>query len=776
MGAATTEGYKIMYPKTLRTIPTGRPGRPAPGRPAPGRLLPGLFLPGLLLPGLLLLCLLPPARAQTPPPAGTCARVEIQLSQDVAITRTAFRATLTIGSSPDNVPLQNLKVILDIRDAASNPANAAFGISDPVLTSISDVAGGGTIAPGTQATAVWTILPTRDAAPLANTKYTVGGTITYTLAGVNVTLPLFPAPITVKPDPLLQFHYFLQRDVYGDDPFTPEVEPSEPFSLGLLVVNAGAGAAHNMTITSSQPKIVDNAKGLQIAFQLLGASINGQAVSPSLTAALGDIAPGKTSVADFLLLSTLQGTFLSYSASFKHKDDLNNPRTSILDSVDTHFLEHVVRIVDPADDGKPDFLYFSTDPLATDLDPIPDSVWSSDGTTAPVTTALNGAADGAASNANPTVHVAVPNVPSGFVFIRMDDPGRNIYQLTRVTRSDGKVIPLGDDAWTTHRIIRLKDQAPFAQNRLYLFDDNSTGAYTLTYQPVAPIAPMTAVTSPHDGDTFSPNTTLDITAMAGSLQAAIKELDFYDGATLLGSSLTAPYSLPYTPAVGPHTLLTVAVDANGTQGTSAPVRITVNPVITPPPTVQITGPDDGTELFAPATVTVSAAATAPGGTLARVDFYSNGAFLGSTVSAPFVLTLKDLPAGAATLTAVATDIQNQATTSAPVTLQIEPALSDTGMALLRVVSAVRQTTPGQVLITVQNAGGTDAVNVALAAARIKWGGQSPASVTPAAVPMLTPNSTATFMLQFPASASATTMTLFGTYSGRSFSGRAPVTP
>ena len=751
-----------MHPKTLTITLAGQPGRAALGR----------LLPGLLL----LLSLLPAARAQAPQQAGTCARVEIQLSQDVAITRTAFRATLTIGNSPANVALQNLKVTLDIRDTASNPANAAFGISDPVLTNLSDVSGAGTIAPGAQGTAVWTLLPTRDAAPLADTKYTVGGTITYTLDGVNVTLPLFPAPITVKPDPLLQFHYFLQRDIYGDDPFTAEVEPSEPFSLGLLVVNKGAGTAHNMTITSSQPKIVDNAKGLQIAFQLLGASINGQSVSPSLTAALGDIAPGKTGVADFLLLSTLQGTFLSYSATFKHKDDLNNSRTSILDSVDTHFLEHVVRIVDPADDGKPDFLYFSTDPLTTDLDPTPDSVWSSDGTTAPVTTALNGVADGLASNANPIVHVAVPSVPSGFVFIRLDDPGQNIYQLTSVTRSDGKVIPMGDDAWTTHRIIRLKGQDPFAQNRLYLFDDNSTGAYTLTYQPVAPIAPMTAVTSPHDGDTFNPNTTLDITAMAGSLQAAIKQLDFYDGSTLLGSSLSAPYSLPYTPSVGTHTLLTVATDANGTQGSSAPVTITVNPIVVPPPAVQITGPTGGTELFAPATVTVSAAASEPGGTIAKVDFYSNGVFVGSTVSAPFVLTLKDLPAGTDTLTAVATDIQNQATTSVPVTLQIEPPLSDTGLALLRVVSAVRQATPGQVLITVQNAGGTDAVNVALATARIKWGGQAPASVTPATVPMLTPNSTATFMLQFPASSSAATMTVLATYSGRSYSGRTTVTP
>ena len=299
-----SKGSRLMHPNIhLTTLAV--PLRHA----ALKRLLPGILLPGLLL----LLALLPSAQAQTPPPqAGTCARVTIQLSQSAAITRTAFRATLTIGNSPDNVPLQNLKVTLDIRDAASNPANAAFGISNPVLTGLSDVAGSGTLNPGSQGTAVWTILPTRDAAPTANTKYTVGGTITYTLSGVNITLPLFPAPITVMPDPLLQFHYFLQRIVYGDDPFTPQVEPSEPFSLGLLIVNKGAGTAHNLSITSSQPKIVDNEKGLQIAFQLLGASVNGKAVAPSLTADFGDVGPNSTATADFLLLSSLQGDFLSF--------------------------------------------------------------------------------------------------------------------------------------------------------------------------------------------------------------------------------------------------------------------------------------------------------------------------------------------------------------------------------------------------------------------------------------------------------------------------------
>lgn len=733
-------------------------------------LLPVLF-------GLTLMTLSGRSFAQAPQEEGVCARVKIELSQSVAITRTAFRATLTIGNSKINVPLKNVKVTLDVRDLSGTPSNLKFGISNPVLTGISDVAGTGTIDPGVQVSGVWTLLPTRDAAPNADTKYTVGGTIEYTQDGTHVSLPLFPAPITVMPDPLLQFHYFWQRDVYSDDPFTPEVEPSEPFSLGLLVVNKGKGTAHDLTITSSQPKIVDNEKGLQIAFQLLGAAVNNRAVMPSLTVDLGNVAGGDTSVARFLLLSSLQGKFIDYSAKFSHTDDLNNPRTSIIDSVDIHELEHVVRIVTPADDAKPDFL--THDNTAGDTpgsDHLPDTVWSSNGTISPVTPLLNGMVDGTPSASNPTVHLAVPGVPAGFVFIRLDNPGGNGAQLARVTRSDGREIVLGDNAWTTHRIVRLKGQAPYAQDRLYLFDDSSTGMYTLSYQPATIIPPTVELTDIRPGDTFSPNTPVMLKAATGSLQTTVNKVDFYIDNTLVGSSTTAPFTLPYVPPVGNHTLKVVATDANGTTSTSAPIPIVVNTVPNKAPTVRMTGPTVDYTLAAPAAVTVSAAAADADGSVVKVDFYKNGQFLASSISAPFVATLSSLPAGSYDFTAVATDNQNATTTSDTVTLTVEPAFTSLGAALIRVVSTVRQTAPGQLQVTLQNVGGSDAVDLALTAAKIKWGGKSPTSISPATVPMLAPNSTATFMLQFPASSTSSMLTISGTQSGRYFGGLTKITP
>lgn len=709
---------------------------------------------------------------------GTCARVKIELSQKAAITRTAFQATLSIGNSPVNVPLEKFAVTLDIRDANGNPANDKFGIGTPVLKGISDVTGTGTVAPGAQAVATWTILPTRDAAPSANAAYTIGGTITYVQGDTNVSIPLFAAPITVVPDPLLQFHYFLQHDVYGDDPFTEAVEPTEPFSLGLLAVNAGYGAAHNLTVTSSQPKIVDNEKGLQVGFQIIGSRVNDHGADLSLTLPLGDIVAGGTSVGDFLLISTLQGKFIDFSAAFKHLDDLNNPRTSILDSVDTHFLEHVVRVVDPADDKKPDFLAYSD--IAPVKDELPIMVWNSDGTTAPVAATTNVSVDGAVSNDNLSVRLTAANIPAGFVYIRANDPGNHVYNLTRVVRSDGREISLGDNAWTTHRIIRLKGQAPYPENRVYLFDGNNTGgttlSYTLSYAPLIPIAPVVTLTAPGDGATFSPNSTVSLAATASSVQASVRKVDFYADNTMIGTSAAAPFRLDYTPRVGAHSLYAVATDENGTMGQSATARITVNAAANKPPVITLVNPVNGANPTAPATITLSAVASDPDGSVAKVDFYRNGEFLGSSVSAPYTVTLDSMTPGTYLLAAVATDNQGATATSKSVGLTVDPQLTQTGLPLLRVVSVARQATPGQVMITIENSGSMNAASVAIVASKTKWGGFTPTNITGNNIALLAPNSTSTLMLQFPAGATGAFMTLSGTFSGRSFGGLTRVTP
>jgi hypothetical protein len=203
----------------------------------------------------------------------------------------------------------------------------------------------------------------------------VGGEFRYTLNGVQVTVPLSPVPITVNPTARLTLDYFHQRDVYSDDPFTDLVEPSIPFNLAVMVRNNGAGDARNFRITSAQPEIVENEKGLLIDFKIIATEVAGQNMTPTLTANFGTIPAGGISVARWLMTSTLQGLFINYSATFEHLDGQGNPRLSLIDEVRIHEMIRLVQAGAPFADGKPDFLVNDR----ADLRDLPDTLWLSDG-------------------------------------------------------------------------------------------------------------------------------------------------------------------------------------------------------------------------------------------------------------------------------------------------------------------------------------------------------------------------------------------------------------
>jgi regulation of enolase protein 1 (concanavalin A-like superfamily) len=89
-----------------------------------------------------------------------------------------------------------------------------------------------------------------------------------------------------------------------------------------------------------------------------------------------------------------------------------------------------------------------------------------------------------------------------------------------------------------------------------------------------------------------------------------------------------------------------------------------------PPTVSITNPSNGATFEAPHNLTVTASASDPDGTIARVTFYEDGAFISSTSTAPYSLNFGTVNAGTYTFTAVATDNDGATTTSSPVTITV----------------------------------------------------------------------------------------------------------
>ncbi|RME96614.1 MAG: hypothetical protein D6766_00190, partial [Verrucomicrobia bacterium] len=165
---------------------------------------------------------------------GTCARVKLKLEQEAVVSRDAFQATLQIDNG-DTVALENILVDVKVFDAEGRDVSDLFGLRPPELTGLSDVTGTGRVPPGASATAKWIIIPSVDAAPEKPTEFFVGGEFAYSIEGTVVKVPLEPVSITVLPTPLLYVKYFHQRDVFADDPFTPQIEPSIPFNLAVMV-------------------------------------------------------------------------------------------------------------------------------------------------------------------------------------------------------------------------------------------------------------------------------------------------------------------------------------------------------------------------------------------------------------------------------------------------------------------------------------------------------------------------------------------------------------
>lgn len=90
----------------------------------------------------------------------------------------------------------------------------------------------------------------------------------------------------------------------------------------------------------------------------------------------------------------------------------------------------------------------------------------------------------------------------------------------------------------------------------------------------AEIPPTVAVTYPEDGAEFSIGKEIDITAEASDLDGSIVKVEFYDGASLLGTVTTPPYILEHTfYQLGAHIITAKATDNDEITSTSQAVTI-----------------------------------------------------------------------------------------------------------------------------------------------------------------------------------------------------------
>ena len=384
---------------------------------------------------------------------GVCAIVRIRILQELTLTREGFEARLEIENQ-ESSPLEQINIEIVITDAENGErATHLFSIGNGTLSgSVSVMNGGWTLPSDMSGMIVWLMIPYSEAAPQSNHLYDVGGSFSYTVDGNNITVPLLPAPITVSPDPSLLVHYFLERHIVGDNPLTPATEASVPFTLGVAVRNAGYGTAYNLHISSGQPEVIDNERGLLINFMIIGANVGNDIVSPALTVMFGDLAPNTTTVARWYMLSSLQGIFSGYSATFENRNPLGDPRLSILDELETHVLtKDVMMYTGNEDDGILDFLVNDEN----DHQAYPDALYSSQTLNRyNVSAGVVMSVDATSNNETTSLFLRTSSNTTGWVYYRYEDIQGVLTSITSSvngTKFEGRdniTIP-PENAWIT---------------------------------------------------------------------------------------------------------------------------------------------------------------------------------------------------------------------------------------------------------------------------------------------------------------------------------------
>ena len=196
-----------------------------------------------------------------------------------------------------------------------------------------------------------------------------------------------------------------------------------------------------------------------------------------------------------------------------------------------------------------------------------------------------------------------------------------------------------------------------------------------TPPPADTTVPTAQITAPSNGATVSG--TVNVAATAAD-NVAVSRVDFLVYGAQAGSDSAAPYQFAWNTsglANGTHTLQARAVDSSNNVGSSAVVSVTVNNVVSAPPsdttapTAQITSPSNGATVSGTANVAVTASDNVG---VSRVELLLDGAQVATDSAAPyqFAWDTSGVANGTHTLRARAVDSSNNTGLSAIITVTV----------------------------------------------------------------------------------------------------------
>jgi RHS repeat-associated protein len=300
-----------------------------------------------------------------------------------------------------------------------------------------------------------------------------------------------------------------------------------------------------------------------------------------------------------------------------------------------------------------------------------------------VTTSTAVAITVSAPNASPTVNISSPAASSVFTApaaitinaTAADSDGT----VSKVDFYNGTTL-LGSDA-TSPYSFAWTNVAAGSYSITAKATDNS-GAVTTSSAIAVTVAaantpPTVSITSPATGTSFNAPAVITINATAADSNGTVSKVDFYNGATLLGTYTSAPYSFAWTNvAAGSYSITAKATDNAGAVTTSSAIAVTVN-AVNPGLTVNLTSPASGSSYTAPATITLNAAANNLNGTISKIDFYNGASSLCSVVlstpssNATATCTWSGVAVGIYSITVKVTDSLGAVTTTGVTTITVQ---------------------------------------------------------------------------------------------------------
>jgi len=214
-------------------------------------------------------------------------------------------------------------------------------------------------------------------------------------------------------------------------------------------------------------------------------------------------------------------------------------------------------------------------------------------------------------------------------------------------------------------------------------DGATTASQPVNISVVAHLPPQVKLIAPYNGATYFAPATVGICAAASDPDGTVVSVEFFAGTNSLGVVTTSTavtnlegiyYQFCLTwngVAKGAYTLTAVATDNTGATATSAPVCITV--LAPPPPSVRIINPRNGEIFIAPADIWICSATRYFPDRVASVQYFAGTTSLGIATNGPgFCFQWTNVPPGAYTLTATATDVAGtNIVTSPPVGITVK---------------------------------------------------------------------------------------------------------